>query len=198
MKISEDLINHLEKVGTWEDFRLEYNIIHKKDPAYANTIAGMLEIARGLNKIKRKYLIIGGLAVASYLHQGDICAFREWRGTSDIDLLADKKIAESILKKADYSFAQTQKGKIGIIGRLYDYTKEDNGETTVVGLREKIMGENGRDITDYLLNHRSIIPVHGVHVSVPQLRDLVKMKRFANRKKDREDVKILKKLAERI
>lgn len=194
MKISKKLEKHLKKVKTWRGFVEEYNIIHKKKPSYGNTFAGMLELARDLNERNVSYLIIGGLAVASYVHQGSDKAFREWRGTTDIDLLASKKEAERALINADYEFGQAQRGKPGIIGKLYDYVKQDDGETTVVGLREKVQGRSGKDITNSLLNHKTMIPVHGVHIYVPRLKDLFEMKKWANRTKDRKDLKVLKKL----
>ena len=193
MKISIDLINYLTDKNTWNDFLSEYNDIHDKNPAYANTFAGMLEISRGLNIKNKPYLIIGGLSVASYIHQLDSNAFKDWRGTSDIDLLLpNKKDAESVLYSAGYEFKQTQNTKEGMVGRLYDYVKEDNGEITVVGLREGICDKRKKDITQKLVNQRAIIPVYGVRVAVPKLKDLINMKRFANRAKDRGDIKTLK------
>ena len=197
MKLSMDLIAHLEKKGTLRAFIDEYETIYSKNPAYANTFAGMLEISRGLNLAKADYLIIGGLSVAAYLHQFDSEAFGSWRGTSDIDLLVtDKNIGTRVLKSADYDFAQVRPSRIGMKGLLYDYTKEDNGETTVVGLRTGIMDKAKRDVTKKLLTHSAIIPVHGVRVAVPQLGDLIKMKKWANRKRDREDIASLKYLLE--
>ena len=193
MKFSVELIDHLEKVGSWNSFREEYQALHEKDPAYANTFGGMLEICRGLNIRETSYLIIGGMAVASYLHQADSHAFRDWRGTSDIDLMVpDKKLAEEVLNFADYKFRQTYPSKIGMKGKLYNYAKDNQGETIVVGLREGIVNSSGKDITNKLLNHAAIIPVHGVRIAVPQWKDLISMKRFANRKKDREDLNFLK------
>lgn len=195
MKISQDLINHLKERNTFNDFLNEYKSIHNTNPAYANTFAGMLEISRGLNTRGIPNLIIGGLSVATYLHQVNPHAFKEWRGTSDIDLLVpDRKQAERILHNAGYEFRQIQNTKEGMIGRLYDYAKEDNGETTVVGFREGICDRSRRDITKKLINQRTIIPVHGVMVSVPNLKDLIEMKKFANRAKDRGDIKTLKAL----
>jgi predicted nucleotidyltransferase len=195
MKLSIKLINHLTQQGTLDNFLSEYNTIHSRDPAYANTFAGMLEIAKGLCELKEDYLIIGGLSVASYLHQMDDMAFQNWRGTSDIDLLVpNRNAAEKILLYSDYKFKQTQHSKEGMIGNLYDYAKQDNGETTVVGLRTGLCDKSGRDITQKVLAHRAIIPVHGVRISVPQLKDLIEMKRWANRKKDREDIQTLKRM----
>jgi predicted nucleotidyltransferase len=193
MKLSVRLINHLNRKGTFNDFLSEYNTIHEKDPAYANTFAGMLEIAKGLGELGQDYLIIGGLAVASYLHQMDDKAFQNWRGTSDIDLLVpDRNVAEKILLYSDYHFKQVQHSKEGMIGNLYDYVKQDNGEPTVVGLRMGLCDKSKRDITRKLLIHQAIIPVHGVGVAVPRIRDLIEMKRWANRSKDRSDIKTLK------
>ncbi len=193
MKLSINLINSLTKSGTWEDFLNEYNGIHAKNPAYSNTYAGMLEICKGLNDLKEDYAIIGGLAVASYLHQMDDKAFQSWRGTSDIDLLVpNRDAAEKILLYSEYKFKQTQNSKEGMIGRLYDYVKQDNGEATVVGLRTGVCDKGERDITRKLLSHRAIIPVQGIGISVPQLKDLIQMKQWANRGKDRQDVKTLR------
>lgn len=199
MKLSTELINYLEEMGTWDSFRREYNKIHEKNPQYANTFAGMLEIARGLNVINAPYLIIGGLAVASYIHQLDNGAFRNWRGTSDIDLLVpDKKVAEGVFNSANYRFKQSQTTKQGMVGRLYDYVKEDNGEITVVGLRLGLTDKTGKNITNKFLNRSAMIPVHGVRVSVPQFKDLVYMKKWANRAKDRTDRNILRGLVSKI
>ena len=201
MKLSMDLIKHMERAGSWKDFRRDYDIIHdeKGNKSYANTFAGMLEISMGLDVLGEDYLIIGGMAVAAYLYQVDPQAFRNWRGTDDIDLLViDKGIAERVLKSADYEFRGVLNNKPGVIGQLFDYAKEDNGETTVVGLRAGVADGTGKDITRKLLNHRAIIPVHGVQVAVPQLRALVEMKRSANRAKDREDIKTIKYLTSRI
>jgi hypothetical protein len=193
MKISQELKERLKEKDTFEEFEEEYMAIHEWNPAYANTFAGMLEISRGLNIRGTSHLIIGGLAVASYVHQVNPEAFRNWRGTSDIDLLVPhKKDAEAVLNYAGYKFKQSQKTKPGMIGRLYDYAKDDDGETTVVGLREGICDKSGRDITSKLLDHKTIIPVHGIMVSVPQLKYLLEMKKWANRPKDREDRKTLK------
>ena len=195
MKLSIDLINYLEEKGTWDSFRSEYNEIHKKDPLYANTFAGVLEIARGLNTENIPYLVIGGLAVASYLHQVDNSAFRNWRGTSDIDLVvSDKKIASRILNSADYKFKQSQPNKQGMVGRLCDYVKQDDGEITVVGLRTGIRDKTGRDVTNKFVKNSAKIPVHGVQISVPKLKDLIYMKRWANRGKDKSDIRTLKKI----
>lgn len=193
MKISLNLINHLQSKESFDDFLSEYNDIHERDPAYANTFAGMLELSRDLNHLNTPYLIIGGLAVASYLHQTDEEAFRNWRGTSDIDLVVpNRDLAERVLRKSGYEFRQIQNGKEGVIGRLYDFAKEDNGETTVVGYRQGICDSKGREITREMLNHAAVIPVHGVPIIVPKLKDLVYMKRLANRSKDRLDIKTLK------
>lgn len=189
----------MKKKETLDGFLSEYETIHKENPAYANTFAGMLEIARGLNELEEPYLIIGGLAVASYLHQMDSKAFENWRGTDDIDLVVpNKKIAEKVLRYADYEFRQAQNGLPGVGGRLYDYAKEDNGETTVVGFREKVIDKTKKDVTRKLLNHRAQIPVHGIRVSVPQLKELAEMKKWANREKDRADRKTLKRMVSKI
>ena len=188
-----NLINHLTHQGTWKDFLSEYNAIHQKTPAYANTFAGMLEIAKGLNDLGEDYLVIGGLAVASYLHQMNDQAFRTWRGTADIDLLVpDRDIAEKVLTYSDYHFSQTDKTKEGMIGKLYTYAKQDNGETTVVGLRTGLRDPAGRDITRKMLMHHATVPVYGVGVAIPRIKDLLDMKGQANRKKDRQDIKTLK------
>jgi hypothetical protein len=195
MKVSMDLINYLTQRDTWNDFLSEYNAIHNKNPAYANTFAGLLEIAKGLSDLREDYLVIGGLAVASYLHQMDNRAFQNWRGTVDIDLLVpNRDAAEKVLLSSDYKYKQVQHSKEGVIGGVYDYVKQDNGESTVVGLRTGLCDTSKRDITRKLLNHRAIIPVHSVGIAVPQLKDLIQMKRWANRKKDREDIRILKEM----
>lgn len=199
MKLSIELIKHLESRNTWKSFREEYDALHEKNPAYANTFAGMLEICRGLNIRNTPYLIVGGLAVASYLYKADNNALRDWRGTYDIDLVVpDKRLAEEVLNFADYEFRQKQPSKIGMKGFLYDYAKEDKGETTVVGLRKGLVNSSGKDITNKLIKRSEIIPVYGVRVSVPHLKDLVEMKRFANRNKDRIDLKYLRKFYKKI
>lgn len=193
MKLSMNLINSLTQKDTWEDFLSEYNTIHKKIPAYANTFAGMLEISKGLDDLKSDYLMIGGLAVASYLHQMNDQVFRVWRGTTDIDLMVpNRDIAEKVLRDSGYLYTGVQNSKEGMIGRLYDYVKQDNGETTVVGLRMGLCDPSGRDITHKLLNHHATIPVHGIGIAVPRIKDLMEMKKWANRNKDRRDIKTLK------
>jgi predicted nucleotidyltransferase len=123
----------------------------------------------------------------------DPAAFQNWRGTSDIDLLvSNRDVAEKVLRHSDYNFKQTQNSKEGMIGRLYDYVKQDNGEITVVGLRTGLCDKSGKDITKRLLGHHAIVPVQGIGISVPRLKDLIEMKQWANRKKDREDIKTLR------
>ena len=191
-KISIHLVNELRIQGQFDRFMDAYNKIHGTDREYANTILGCLEISNSFNKEEKPYLIIGGLAVMAYLYQVNSNAIFEWRGTNDIDILANKGTAEGILKGADYGFRERLPQKPGSVGSIYVYAKEDNGETTVVGLREGVEHKD-RDITNRLLSNSTAIGIFSIPVRVPSLSDLEKLKRAANRSKDREDLRELRK-----
>ncbi len=195
MKISTSLTSHLETNNQFKGFWREYKSLHSRDSTgqkYANTIAGCMEIVHDLNEKKIPYCILGGLAVAFHLHQVDHNAFLKWRGTSDIDLLVAKKVVGGILRKNDYTYRQVLRGLKAAKQGVYDYVKDDNGETLVLGLRESIQNKKGKDITNKILNNSSLVDVYSVPIRVPMIRDLVQMKRFANRAKDREDIKLLR------
>lgn len=102
MRFSDKLIGHLKTNGQFDQFWRGYDGLRsrgKDGRAYANTIAGCMEIAHELNDKKISYCVLGGLAVAFHLRQKDNNAFLNWRGTSDIDLLAAKKVVEGILRE---------------------------------------------------------------------------------------------------
>ncbi len=191
-KISMDLVNELRRQGQLEKFMKIYTKIHEgKDRKYANTILGCLEIAHSFNKKREPYLIIGGISVMTHLEQSDPEYIFKWRGTDDIDLLANKKKASGILMGADYKLKQPINNKKGAIGPVYVYAKEDNGETTVVGLRKGI-SLNKKDITRKLLENSTVGGLFSIPIRIPPVEDLVSLKRAANRSKDREDIRALK------
>ena len=195
MRISLPLVKYLTEHSQFERFMDEYETLHSRDEKgkfYANTIAGCLGIAHDLNSQKIPYCIIGGLAVAFHIHQVDHDAFLKWRGTSDIDLLVQKSAAEKILRDEGYAFRDVKRGKKGAMNGIYDYAKDDNGEHLVLGLREHIEDQSGKDITHKLLSGATNVDVYSIPVKVPMIRDLVDMKCFANRLKDRDDIKLLR------
>ncbi len=195
MKIDLSLVKYLEDNSQLERFMGEYEELHERDEegkAYANTIGGCLGIAHDLNRKKVPYCIIGGLAVAFHLHQVNHAAFLQWRGTSDIDILADKKSAERTLREFGYDFREAQYGKAGAKSGIYVYAKDDNGESLSLGLRQKVEDKTGRNIAPKLLGSATVVDVYSIPIRVPMIRDLVAMKLHANRTKDREDIKRLR------
>lgn len=195
MKIDLSLIKHLAHNEQLERFMQEHDSLHNRDDkgkAYANTIGGCLGIAHDLNRKNIPYCIIGGLAVAFHLHQVNHDAFLQWRGTSDIDILANKKVAERTLGEFGYDFREPKYGKKGAKSGVYIYAKDDNGESLSLGLRQEVEDKTGRNIAPKLLGSATVVDVYSVPIRVPMIRDLVAMKLHANRAKDREDIKRLR------
>ena len=179
-----DVLRKFEELGIIDDFLAEDKAIRLVDRPYANSIIGCLELSHRLNEAGNLYLIIGGLAVACYVRQVNYEGFLKWRGTNDIDILVlNKDYGERALRNCGYEFRQLLKNKGGAIGPIYVYAREDNGETLVVGLRTGIKSVN-KDITSYLLKNATKVDLWGVPINVPMIRDLVAMKRDANRPKD--------------
>ncbi len=200
MKLSMSLIKHLEDNSEWEHFRREYDALHgtgEDGKDYANTVAGCLEISHDLNHRNIPYCILGGLAVAFHLHQVDHDAFLTWRGTSDIDLLAPKNNdVVGVLNSNGYTYRNSKSGMRGVTGKgkVFDYVKDDNGENLIVGLRSGVE-VRGKAVTERLLgSHSTLVDLYSVPVRVPMVRDLIAMKQYANRKKDRLDIIELRKM----
>lgn len=196
MKFSVNLIKHLKENEQFDKFWAEYDSLHSRaqTKAYANTVAGCLEIVHDLNDRGIPYCMIGGLSVAFHLHQVNHDAFLNWRGTSDIDILAPKSAIESVLKANGYAYKQIRRGMPGARTGIFDYVKDDNGESLTLGLRQAVEDERDRDITGRLLGslHSTAVDVYSIPVRVPSIRELIAMKRAANRGKDRDDIKLLK------
>lgn len=197
MKFSDKLIAHLRENRQLKRFRQEYRSLYDKNAdsrAYGNTIAGCMEIAQRLDEEQIPYCVLGGLAVAFYQHQIDHEAFLIARRTSDIDLLVERKAVEGILREEGYEFSQVRRGMKGAKAGVFDFTRISNGEHLVVGLRESVEDRKGRDITNKVLQHAGTVDVYSIPIRIPTIRELIAMKRFANRTKDREDIRLLKKL----
>jgi hypothetical protein len=82
--------------------------------------------------------------------------------------------------------------KPGSVGPIFNYTKDDNGETTIVGLREGIELAT-RDITNKLYSNSTVVGLYSVPLRVPSIKELVALKRDAARTKDNQDIKDLRK-----
>jgi predicted nucleotidyltransferase len=80
----------------------------------------------------------------------------------------------------------------GSLNGVYEYAKDENGESLSLGLRETVHDRHNSDIAKKLLRSATSIDLYSVPVRVPMIRDLVAMKRHANRPKDRSDIKLLK------
>jgi hypothetical protein len=126
------------------------------------------------------------------VHQVDHDAFLKWRGTSDVDILVQKAHAEKALGKMHYQFRGRMPEKAGAESGIYTYVKDENGETLTLGLREAVTDASKRDITERLLRTATTVDVYSVPVRVAFMRELIRMKQFANRPKDRGDIKLLK------
>lgn len=91
------------------------------------------------------------------------------------------------------AYRQTRNRLAGAKTGVYDFAKDDDGETLVLGLREKIEDKSDKDITQKTLKHSATVDVYSVPIRVPMIRDLVAMKRAANRAKDRSDIAVIRK-----
>lgn len=191
--ISMSLIKELEKNGVWDSFRGEYDALHKRDRTYANSIVGCMELAHHLNSYEVPYFVIGGLAVAMYVHQVDHEGFLKWRGTDDIDLVVPNlDDGKKALVHCGYRFMNRYNAKEGSTGPIYNHVRDENGETIVAGLRTGVSDLPGRDITRELLKNVGRVDLWSIPVQVPAVRALTEMKKFANRAKDRADIKLLR------
>lgn len=194
--ISDKLKRYLEDSGDLKHFKEDFEkisrVTSKSHPKYADTLREFLELCLMLNEEQKDYVVLGGLATAAHIYAANPSEFILWRGTDDIDLLADKKEVEGIIRALGYEFRESVRRK-GAIGNIYDFVKDIDGTSVKIGLRGGVE-VMGRDFTQRLYRNASTVGVYSVPIKVPTLRDLVEMKRYSNRKKDRKDIELLKKL----
>lgn len=172
----------------------------KLDIKYAQCILDFLELGLRADLMRKKYVTIGGLAIMSHLYKDDPDSILSWRGTNDIDILSKRSGLEPILKNLDYILNIDSRQHPGIIGALYNYTKQNvaSEKLVVVGLRGGVE-LNGKDVTDALYERREIMPFFGIPISVAGIGDMLDMKRYAclggrNKSKDRLDILALQQL----
>jgi len=109
--LSNPLRVELERRESLGVFMRDYDRISQRDGSlpknrdYANCLHQLLEVALRLNSEDTQYVVVGGLAVLAHIGSatGDVVA---WRGTSDIDLLAEGKDASPHLTGLGYRFLQ--------------------------------------------------------------------------------------------
>jgi len=199
-KLSKSLEDRLRKNKKLDMFLSDYkNICTRNEhvPAnskYAHCIHQLLELSNAFEKQNTKYVILGGLAVLAHAQDKNPLALLEWRGTEDVDLLADAEDIKVMLSgfgyRSEKALHNVRDGD-GIEGRLYNFVDSNYGVS--IGLREGVKIGKAR-ITNGLYRDSQVIDFYGIPVKVPSIRHLISMKRAANRKKDRDDITYLKSL----
>lgn len=148
------------------------------------------KVIRALNQHQIRYALVGGYAVA--LH-GVI------RGTVDVDIAI-------ALDRNTYKRAETALQSIGLESNLpvtaeqvFDYREEyiNNRNLIAWSFRNP---DNPLEIVDIVIteNVKTIktvtVTAYGLRLRIAAIDDLIQIKRKANRKQDREDIKALEKL----
>lgn len=140
-----------------------------------------LSLYRSLNRNKVKYLVIGGIAAVIYGVP---------RTTIDIDIFIEKTLHNikrllKALKEIDFgtaSLTTAQKVFDNEITVFEDYIRLD------VLTKAKGLEFNAA------WGKRNVKRINGVGVKFACIQDIIKSKKASNRKIDREDIRILKKI----
>ncbi len=199
-KTLEDALNEAREL---DNFRIDYdrisnregNLVKNRD--YANCLHQLLEIGARLNRDKKNYVVLGGLAILAHIYENNHEDIIDWRGTSDIDILAKESDLQKMLKeelgyKKINGNLWASHGCNGTSKPLATYVN-DAMRHILVQLRDDVLIA-GRDRTRYIYENSRKIKLYGIPINVPDINSLISMKREANRTKDREDIRALKDL----
>ncbi len=200
--LSEELRQTLSREGTLEQFLDHYNRIcqrsdeSSKNRAYANCLHQLLEITPRLHDHRREHVVVGGLVIPIHLYQIKPEEVVNWRGTSDIDVLAQESEIADILVSLGYRRINGNYwGRNGVRGTtkpLVNYVN-DSAYHQLVQIREDIVIA-GKKKTHQIYRDSQELPFYGVPVRVPSIADMIAMKRDANRGKDKEDIRSLREM----
>ncbi len=140
-----------------------------------------LALFRALNAARIKYLVIGGLAVIAHGIP---------RSTKDADLVllpSAKTYAKllEVLKSLRFGTAY-----------LTDPQKMMRSKVTIFDdyIRVDILSDAPGLEFDSFWEHRQVFKVEGVRINFVNLDHLIQLKQAAGRKKDRDDLKMLKRI----
>jgi hypothetical protein len=199
MELTIDLEKHLKSKGQLNNFLDVYNSIREKGcekRSYANSILGAIEIAHSLNESGIPYCFSGGLSVLFHLHQVDNNSFLSWRGTDNIDLLIQEEDKETIVNKTcflGYEYAALNRVDTNKAYSKSKYLKEEHGEISKLFLHNRIQDYNCKSLTKKVFEEYIPVNIFGVKVNVPMLKHIIQAKSDTQRRKDREDISLLKK-----
>jgi hypothetical protein len=210
MDINRDLEVKLREAGTYDRFVSDLEAIQsrpgdsKNNKKYAHCIVDFLEMAVRYESAGINYVTLGGIAVLAHRMQENPDMAVEWRGTDDVDMLAEyDKIMESdlipVMDSLGYQKPQVDnRQRNGIIGALHNFTKVNTptDKLVVVGMRRGIE-LFGKDFTQFAYENREQVDFYGIPVYVAGVADLISMKDYAARcgrskSKDKDDKKALK------
>lgn len=200
--LSEELRGRLSREGTLEQFLDHYRSICQrsdetsKNRAYANCLHQLLEIAPRLHDLGREYVIVGGLVIPVHLYQTQPEHVINWRGTSDIDVLAQESEVADVLISLGYRRINgntwSKHGARGTTKPLVSYV-HDSAYHQLVQIREDVVIA-GKKKTHQIYRDAGELSFYRIPVRVPSIADMIAMKRDANRGKDREDIRLLRAL----
>lgn len=151
----------------------------------ANQKAAFKKIIGTFNRKKIRYLVIGGIAVTLYGIK---------RATFDLDILLpgnekEVRLVLKTLRELDYSRARSEQGE-----KVTDWEEE-------LFKKRMLRLNNGQSIDlltlskakfDFMYQYRIRVKFAKLTIPLPEIIDLIHLKEWSNRPRDKEDARLLR------